>query len=247
MSSAGGRLRSRRPTGAGRAVAGGNAGERGVVVSRPLRSRLMTLSAVTSSEVRFWPSLPSYSRVLKRPSTKTRLPLRSCSATRSARSPKMLTRYQSVPSSTQPPWPSGLLLADRDGELGHGPAAGHVAHLRVAAQVADEHDLAERHRQASVNRWRPGPPRSRIRRSARERPRPLPPRPTGREHRLVVDVDVVVGVVGAARLGRAVGAGHEMAEDLLGDEEAVLQLRDRLGGASKRTMWYDPSRWRSMG
>ena len=70
----------------------------------------MTLSAVTSSEVRFWPSLPSYSRVLKRPSTKTRLPLRSCSATRSARSPKMLTRYQSVPSSTQPPWPSGLLL-----------------------------------------------------------------------------------------------------------------------------------------
>src|SRR6478735_5460625 len=75
----------------------------------PRAWRLMTLSEMTSSDVRFSPSLPSNSRDLKRPSTKTLLPLRSCSAARSARSPKTLTRNQSVPSSTQPPWPSGLL------------------------------------------------------------------------------------------------------------------------------------------
>ncbi len=70
--------------------------------SRGRFSRLMTLSAVTSSDVRFWPSWPSNSRVRKRPSTKTRLPLRSCSAARSARSPKTLTRNQSVSSIHSP-------------------------------------------------------------------------------------------------------------------------------------------------
>ena len=129
-----------------------------------LRSRLMTLSAVTSSDVRFWPSLPSNSRVLKRPSTKTRLPLRSCSAARSARSPKTLTRNQSVPSSTQPPCPSGLLWLTATLNWVTGWPFGRVAHLRVAPEVADDHDLAERHRRASVSRWRPGPPRSRTRR-----------------------------------------------------------------------------------
>ena len=93
----------------------------------------------------------------------------------------------------------GLAVADGDGELGHRPAAGGVAHLRVAAQVADDHDLAERHREASVSRWRPGPPRSRIRRSARDVLVLVLLVRTGREHGLVVDVDAVVGVVVAAR------------------------------------------------
>ncbi len=68
----------------------------------PGRSRLTTLSAVISSETRFWPSRVSYSRVRNRPSTKTRLPLRSCSAVRSARSPQTVTRYQSVASIHSP-------------------------------------------------------------------------------------------------------------------------------------------------
>src|SRR5262245_7425713 len=70
--------------------------------SRGRRSRLMTLSAVMSRDVRFWPSWPSNSRVRKRPSTNTRLPLRSCSAARSARSPNTLTRNQSVSSVHSP-------------------------------------------------------------------------------------------------------------------------------------------------
>src|SRR6187397_2896829 len=61
-----------------------------------------TLSAVISSDVRFWPSRPSNSRVLKRPSTNTRLPLRRFSAARSARSPQTLTRNQSVSSTHSP-------------------------------------------------------------------------------------------------------------------------------------------------
>ena len=60
------------------------------------------MSAVMSSEMRFWPSLASYSRVRKRPSTKTRLPLRRFSAARSPRSPQMLTRNQSVDSIHSP-------------------------------------------------------------------------------------------------------------------------------------------------
>ncbi len=67
----------------------------------------MTLSAVISRAVRFWPSRPSNSRVRKRPSTKTLFPLRNCSAARSPRSPQMVTRYQSVPWSTHSPdWAS---------------------------------------------------------------------------------------------------------------------------------------------
>ena len=105
----------------------------------------MTLSAVTSSDVRFWPSWPSNSRVRKRPSTKTRLPLRSCSAARSARSPKTLTRNQSVSSIHSPVCWFLRALVDGDAELGHGLAGGRVAHLRVAPEIADDHDLAERH------------------------------------------------------------------------------------------------------
>jgi hypothetical protein len=37
-----------------------------------------------------------------------------------------------------------------------------------------------------------------------------------------------------------------MAEELLGDEEAALELGDAVVGDSKTTMWYAPSRWRSM-
>ena len=58
--------------------------------------------AVISRDVRFWPSRPSNSRVLKRPSTKTLLPLRRLSAMRSARSPQTLTRNQSVSSTHSP-------------------------------------------------------------------------------------------------------------------------------------------------
>src|SRR3954447_7693780 len=65
--------------------------------SRDFRSRAITLSAVISSDVRCVPSLASYSRVRKRPSTKTRLPFRNSSAARSARSPQIVTRNQSVP------------------------------------------------------------------------------------------------------------------------------------------------------
>ena len=60
------------------------------------------MSAVISSEIRFWPSLASYSRVRNRPSTNTRLPLRNCSAVRSARSPQTVTRNQSVASTHSP-------------------------------------------------------------------------------------------------------------------------------------------------
>ena len=112
-----------------------------------------------------------------------RLPLRSCSAARSARSPKMLTRNQSVPSSTQPPWPSGLLWLTATVNWVTGPAVGDVAHLRVAAQVADEHDLAERHRRASRQSMAAGAASLSDSSISSGRPRPLPRRPAGREHR----------------------------------------------------------------
>src|SRR6185436_3151888 len=70
--------------------------------SRLRRSRFTIESAVISREVRFWPSRPSNSRVLKRPSTKTLLPLRRFSAARSARSPHTLMRNQSVASTHSP-------------------------------------------------------------------------------------------------------------------------------------------------
>ena len=54
----------------------------------------------------------------------------------------------------------------------------------------------------------------------------------GREVGVVVveQVDrLAVGAVAADRLDRALVAGHEVAQDLLGDVQAVLQLDDRLG------------------
>src|SRR4029079_7048053 len=45
-------------------------------------------------------------------------------------------------------------LVDRDVELRHGPAVGRVPHLRIRAQVADDHRLAQRHRRPSVDRGR---------------------------------------------------------------------------------------------
>ena len=136
--------------------------------SRTRASRLMTLSAVISSEVRFWPSLASYSRVRKRPSTNTLLPLRNCSAVRSARSPQTVTRYQSVRSSTHSPVCGSRLVADRDAELRDGTPVGRVPHLGVTPEVADDHDLRERHRRLlSLSRWPRARPRSRTRRSAR--------------------------------------------------------------------------------
>ena len=51
----------------------------------------------------------------------------------------------------------------------------------------------------------------------------------------------------ASRLGGPLVPGHEVTEDLLGDEQAVLQLGQRVGRAWKRMMWYEPSRYRSIG
>ena len=79
----------------------GAPGERAVGLGLAL-VEARTVSAVISSEIRFWPSLASYSRVRKRPSTKTRLPLRRFSAARSPRSPQTLTRNQSVDSIHSP-------------------------------------------------------------------------------------------------------------------------------------------------
>ena len=120
--------------------AGGRAGRAGAgrprlaaelaVLARALPRGSTTLSAVISRDVRFWPSRPSNSRVLKRPSTNTWLPLRRFSAARSARSPQTLTRNQSVSSTHSPVCWFLRALVDRDVELGHGPAVGRVAHLR---------------------------------------------------------------------------------------------------------------------
>ena len=79
-----------------------------------------------------------------------------------------------------------------------------------------------------VSRSRPERPRSRTRRSARRRPRP--PRRRRRQAG-VVEVDALVrGTVAARGPHRALDARDEVAEDLLGDEQAALELGDRLGG-----------------
>src|SRR5450755_2089278 len=47
--------------------------------------------------------------------------------------------------------------------------------------------------------------------------------------------------IGVARgLDRAFNPGHQVAQELLGDEQAALELDDRLRRASKWMMWYEP-------
>ena len=57
---------------------------------------------------------------------------------------------------------------------------------------------------------------------------------------IVALVQAVLEAVATAGTGGALIAGHEVAEDLLGDL-SVRSISPRAsGGASKRTMWYDP-------
>src|SRR5258706_5217375 len=51
----------------------------------------------------------------------------------------------------------------------------------------------------------------------------------GRRARVDVDVGIFGRAVAARRLDRAVVAGDEVTQHFLGDEEAVLELGDRLG------------------
>ena len=80
----------------------------------------------------------------------------------------------------------------------------------------------------SLSRSRPEPPRSRTRRSARgRRRRPLRPRRTGGRCRPRSPSPSAPSP--RAGRDRPLDAGHEVAEDLLGDQEAALHLGDGLG------------------
>src|SRR3990172_1896847 len=184
-----------------------------------------TASAEISRETPLRPSFVSYSRVRNRPATRPGAPLRGGSAGEVVGGALRAVSPDADPEPVRGLDPlAGLLvlrgLVDGDAELGHGPPVRRVAQLRVTAEVADDLDLAEGHRSASSVDGGRG-------RFALGFVDPLP------DLFLILVLDGrergLVGGFGAVppQADGALDADDEVAQHVLRDEDAALELGDR--------------------